>query len=36
MPTLDEVRGVAGEDDFDLVVLGSGPAGEKGATQAAY
>ena len=25
-----------GPDDFDLVVIGSGPAGEKGATQAAY
>ena len=23
-------------DDFDLVVIGSGPAGEKGAAQAAY
>jgi len=23
-------------DDYDLVVIGSGPAGEKGATQAAY
>ena len=26
----------SGDDDFDLVVIGSGPAGEKGATQAAY
>ncbi len=28
--------GVTEADDFDLVVIGSGPAGEKGANQAAY
>jgi NAD(P) transhydrogenase len=27
---------VSGADEFDLVVIGSGPAGEKGAVQAAY
>jgi succinate dehydrogenase/fumarate reductase flavoprotein subunit len=27
---------MTGTDHFDLVVLGSGPAGEKGAAQAAY
>ena len=36
MPTMDEAVSGAGVDDFDLVVIGSGPAGEKGATQAAY
>ena len=36
MPTRDDVRAGAGAEDFDLVVIGSGPAGEKGATQAAY
>jgi NAD(P) transhydrogenase len=36
MPTWDEAAAGPGVDDFDLVVIGSGPAGEKGATQAAY
>ncbi len=36
MPTGNEAAAGAGVDDFDLVVIGSGPAGEKGATQAAY
>ena len=36
MRTLDDMRAGTGLDDFDLVVIGSGPAGEKGATQAAY
>jgi NAD(P) transhydrogenase len=36
MPTRDDVRAGGGDEDFDLVVIGSGPAGEKGATQAAY
>jgi NAD(P) transhydrogenase len=36
MPTWDEAAAGQGVDDFDLVVIGSGPAGEKGATQAAY
>jgi NAD(P) transhydrogenase len=36
MPTRKEAAPGPGVDDFDLVVIGSGPAGEKGATQAAY
>ncbi|HYN55601.1 MAG TPA: FAD-dependent oxidoreductase, partial [Motilibacterales bacterium] len=36
MPAWVDVRGGVVEEDFDLVVIGSGPAGEKGATQAAY
>ena len=32
---MSQVR-AAGPDEFDLVVIGSGPAGEKGAAQAAY
>ena len=31
-----ERASAAGPDEFDLVVVGSGPAGEKGANQAAY
>ena len=36
MSTRDEAGPDTDVDDFDLVVIGSGPAGEKGATQAAY
>ncbi|MGH7641266.1 MAG: FAD-dependent oxidoreductase [Candidatus Dormibacteria bacterium] len=33
---MTDLGGGAGSDPFDLVVIGSGPAGEKGAAQAAY
>ena len=31
-----DLRAIPEADTFDLIVIGSGPAGEKGATQAAY